>query len=287
MKKTLLMLVVLTLCFPVVTFAANGQPFQDLQNQINTLNTLLQNIQLTPGPPGPAGPQGPPGPAGSASLDALAGSPCTAYDGTQSVLSYYVAQDGTITFRCPAAHPFTTELVFITSTSTNGNIGGLAAADAICQNLANAAGLSGTFLAWLSDSTQSPSTRFNKSSGPYVLLNGTVIAYGWDDLISGHIRSSIVITEQGNTIPGGFSRVWTSTRPDGTPIGIASGGQSTSCKNWTTNDPLQYGWNGMASLPNLTYCGTCTGQSWTWEGDMICSAGTYVSLPMRLYCFQQ
>jgi len=65
MKKTVLLLIGVVIGIPVIAFAANGQPFQDLQNQIqnlqnqvNQLNTKLQDIQLTPGPPGPAGPPG-------------------------------------------------------------------------------------------------------------------------------------------------------------------------------------------------------------------------------------
>jgi hypothetical protein len=64
MKKTVLFLIALVLCFPVMTFAADGQPFQNLQRQIDQLNTQLQNIQLTPGPQGPEGPTGPAGPEG-------------------------------------------------------------------------------------------------------------------------------------------------------------------------------------------------------------------------------
>jgi hypothetical protein len=61
MKKTVLFLIALVLCIPVIAFAANGQPFQDLQSQIDQLKIQLQNIQLTPGPQGPAGPAGPAG----------------------------------------------------------------------------------------------------------------------------------------------------------------------------------------------------------------------------------
>ncbi len=64
MKKTVVILIALVLWIPIVTFAANGQPFQDLQNQVNQLNTNLQNIERTPGPQGPQGPGGPAGPIG-------------------------------------------------------------------------------------------------------------------------------------------------------------------------------------------------------------------------------
>jgi hypothetical protein len=64
MKKAVLVLMVLVLCIPVVAFGAEGQPFQQLQQQIDQLKIQLQNIRLTPGPAGPAGPPGPPGQKG-------------------------------------------------------------------------------------------------------------------------------------------------------------------------------------------------------------------------------
>jgi hypothetical protein len=47
--------------------------------------------------------------------------------------------------------------VFVTSTVHDGNLGGLAGADAICNSLASDAGLPGTYKAWLSDGFNSPS----------------------------------------------------------------------------------------------------------------------------------
>jgi len=64
----MLFLIALVLCIPVITFAANGQPFQALQSQIDQLKNTLQNIQLAPGPQGPAGEKGATGLAGAAGL---------------------------------------------------------------------------------------------------------------------------------------------------------------------------------------------------------------------------
>lgn len=44
MKKTVLILMALILCIPVVVFGAQGQPFQQLQDEINQINTQLQNL---------------------------------------------------------------------------------------------------------------------------------------------------------------------------------------------------------------------------------------------------
>ena len=47
----------------------------------------------------------------------------------------------------------------MTSSSWNGNLGGLSGADAKCQQAANATGLGGTWVAWLSDSTHNAKDR--------------------------------------------------------------------------------------------------------------------------------
>ena len=44
-------------------------------------------------------------------------------------------------------------IVFATSTLQDGNLGGLAGADAICNTRASAAGLPGAYVAWLSSTT--------------------------------------------------------------------------------------------------------------------------------------
>src|SRR5687768_3468798 len=69
-------------------------------------------------------------------------------------------------------------LVFATSQKFTGNLGGVAGADRKCQDLATApgVGLPGTYMAWLSDSTNSPFTRFVKSPGPYQLVTGEKVA---------------------------------------------------------------------------------------------------------------
>ncbi len=84
---------------------------------------------------------------------------------------------------------------FLTSTTQDGDLGGLSGADATCQSLATSAGLPGTYRAWLSDDAQSPSTRFSRSSGPYQLLNGVTIANSWTDLTDGTLAASIALDE--------------------------------------------------------------------------------------------
>src|SRR5208283_5384106 len=104
------------------------------------------------GPQGPAGPTGvtgatgPQGPAGPVGIDVQPGISCTAYNGQPSYLQLITAPDGTVLLKCP--NP-TNKVVFISSMVFNGNLGGQPGADAWCQTLASAAGLSGAYKAWI------------------------------------------------------------------------------------------------------------------------------------------
>jgi hypothetical protein len=156
----------------------------------------------------------------------------------------------------------------------DGNLGGLSGADAKCQQLAAGAGFSGTFKAWLSDSTQGPAARFSQSTVPYILVDGTVVAANWAQLTSGNLQHPINLTEKGTAAPigntacngGGFRTVMTNTLTDGTSLG----GQN--CNNWTSNAVNGAAW-GLADS---------TGPNWTvW-----CSGGTCAWVS-PLYCFQQ
>ncbi len=120
--------------------------------------------------------------------------------------------------------------MFITSGRYNGNLGGLEGADGKCQQCAEAAGLPGTYMAWLSDNTSSPSSRFTKYTLPYVLTNGTVVADGWDDLTDGSaLAVELLIDMNQNAVPmSPLPWVWSNTRTDG------SVWTNDDCSNWTS-----------------------------------------------------
>ena len=85
---------------------------------------------------------------------------------------------------------------------TQGQVlGGVTGADSVCQARANAAGLSGTFKAWISGGSysSSPASRFTRSTVlPYVRIDGAVVANDWNDLTDGTIQNPINIDEFGN-----------------------------------------------------------------------------------------
>lgn len=153
--------------------------------------------------------------------------------------------------------------VFVTSTSYEGNFGGLAAADAICNRRARAAKLPGTYKAWLSTADGSPSSRFARSRGPYVLPTGTRIANSWADLTDGTLMARIDVTEHGR--PPSEAAVWTATSHLGEWL---PGGD---CSNWTAA-------GSAAGRVGLT---TATTDQWTNFSVIPCEN------TQAFYCFQQ
>lgn len=173
----------------------------------------------------------------------------------------------------PNPPPPSFKRVFITSTTYNGNLGGLTGADAKCGERADAASLGGTWKAWVSDSTGSPSTRFSKVTVSYMLVDGnTVIANNWNDLITNkggnYLRSMINKTELNTTVSD--QNVWTHTTSAGTEDNA-----NRHCNNWSTTTgqgSSRYGHFGNNSKQD---------SGWTEVGDVECNSN------MRLYCFEQ
>jgi hypothetical protein len=162
-----------------------------------------------------------------------------------------------------ALAPAFPKLVFVTSTLQNGNLGGLEGADDICQDLADVQDIQGVFKAWLSDSTRSPFSRFNHAITPYALVDGTVIAVSWADLVEdGPPQHGISLTEAGGGT--GTQVVYTGTDYDGRPFG-------GSCDDWSSSDAQDV----------IVGISGATGFKWSAAQFGRCDALN------RLYCFEQ
>lgn len=157
-------------------------------------------------------------------------------------------------------------IVFVTSVIYDpGTLQGVEGGDSACQTLADAAGLEGRFLAWLSDATQSPSTRFVRSeTDPYVLVDGTQIASNWSTLIDGDLDAPIGLYQTGEPHVGS-SLTWTRTLTSGEVA-------DDTCNSWTTSSANVYGKPGSNSQ---------AGSEWTEVRSSTCDN------PGHLYCFQQ
>jgi hypothetical protein len=142
--------------------------------------------------------------------------------------------------------------VFLSS-PTNGAIGGPAGGDALCAARASGLGIQGTFLAWLSTASTSPAARFVLTGGPFIRLDGTVIADDWADLTDGTLDAPIDV-----------GSVWSSTLANGT---------------WT-GGPDCSGFTGLAGTGGR---GVAHSTDSTWTTGSTLSCGTLVPI----YCFEE
>lgn len=148
-------------------------------------------------------------------------------------------------------------------------IGGLSGADAKCQAEAELAGLSGTFTAWLSDSTADAKDRIGNNDEGYIRPDGTVVARNLADIIDGSVLNFINQNAKGTFLRG---HAWTGTDADGGVAGIPNQFYET-CNDWT----------GDASESNGRF-GSLTDERfdrfWTSRARHTCGRRK------RLYCFQ-
>jgi hypothetical protein len=188
---------------------------------------------------------------------------------------------------------------FVTSdTSKTGKLGGLAAADKRCQDLAVKAGIGDhTFHAYLSTAAENARARIG--SGPWVNSKGVTLATDLDALHASSLKGdhTLFIDENGMEIDGQWNSspeadwstttgksnqhdIFTGSKPDGT---VQTG---ATCMDWTSDaaaDKGQVGHSdgmgpGMATSGNFSswnsaHAGSSCAETWKAGG-----AG-------RLYCF--
>ena len=162
-----------------------------------------------------------------------------------------------------------TKLVFVSSTTSTGNMGGLEGADAQCNALAGAAGLKGTFKAWLSDSVTEVASRFNwKPENVYRGTNDAIISTSLN-LLDGTIDNVIDHNEKGVQIAPGF--VWTNTSSNGWRTNVLTG---YTCGDWQVETTINVGSVGESGSKD---------QKWTNFGfNGRCAVDSF-----RIYCFEQ
>ncbi|HTJ44209.1 MAG TPA: InlB B-repeat-containing protein [Kofleriaceae bacterium] len=158
----------------------------------------------------------------------------------------------------------TPNIVFVTSTTYTGNLGGLAGADAACQARANAAGLGGTFKAWLSQTSPQVNaiSRLGAARG-WARVDLAPVVDTTTDLANGRLYYPIKLDEFGNDL--GLVSVITGTTANGT---LYNG--DTTCSNWTSSAA-------GSSAGGYSTAGSSMFTIYTYPS---CTGGAH------LYCFQ-
>ncbi|MFH1224956.1 MAG: DUF1554 domain-containing protein [Candidatus Diapherotrites archaeon] len=151
--------------------------------------------------------------------------------------------------------------IFVTSTTYNASLGGLAGADAKCTARASAGSLTGTWKALISNTVTNAKDRIPDTV--HKGLDGLTIANNEADLFDGTIANRIYFTEMGTAYSGAPDYVWTGFETGGIATGV-------NCGNW-------------ASTSGNTYPGSATG---TGSGWMKSGVQRACSTTARLYCIK-
>jgi hypothetical protein len=207
--------------------------------------------------------------------------------GTLGLSQYAMAQRGGAEGPPPAMGFFVTSV----GLGDGGNLGGLAGADAHCQNLAEAAGSSRTWRAYLS--TQGPgavNARDRIGSGPWANAQGLIMATSVESLHydNSNFNWTHSLDENGNRFASRIDGdpdftehdILTGTQIDGTAF---PAGEDRTCNNWTSNSEGS-AWVGHADR----YSFEIPGSPWNAShGTPGCTQDNLVSVGGAglLYCF--
>ena len=155
--------------------------------------------------------------------------------------------------------------VFITSTTSHGDFGGLAGADSRCQDRALAVGMGMNWKAWISTTTVNAKDRV-LGAGPWVDMMGAT-AFADRDALAGFTgpATSIWYSETGAFLATSY--IWTATDITGVYRAYLPG--TAPCAEWTSalqTDYAQVGQVGMRGSNWTNFTGTSCDQN----GRLIC-----------------
>ncbi|HWH80125.1 MAG TPA: DUF1554 domain-containing protein, partial [Candidatus Binatus sp.] len=185
---------------------------------------------------------------------------------------------------------------FVTSAkSKTGNLGGLAGADKICQNLATAVGLGDkTWRAYLS-ADRDPSNNNNPTNardrignGPWYNANGLMVGNDLADLHSRRGNPILLVDERGQMIPGNWPN---SPKPTEHDVLTGSTAEGTlvvgkTCNSWTSESAdvkAQIG-----HIDGIGLVGNTAGASASWNSaheNRSCADTSPGGGAGRFYCF--
>jgi hypothetical protein len=165
----------------------------------------------------------------------------------------------------PTPTPFSGKRVFQTSTTYNGNMGRLSGADALCAARASAAGLSGSWVPWLSDEGTDALSRITDVS-PWYLVDGSAVAVSSLASLSNAASVITITKDEFGADVSGVSPVWTGT------LTSALKSAAQTCNNWANSGTVMTGASGVNN-----------GAAGTWVNN----TNDACNQVRALYCFEQ
>lgn len=158
-------------------------------------------------------------------------------------------------------------LAFVTSLKVApGSLGSVQAADAMCSSLATSAGHPGNYVAWLSSSTSSATSRIGTSARGWVRRDGRPFADTLVDIAQGKVWYPLRLTEAGDDVASSGAAadlvVATGTEANGSP-------SIYTCNDYTS----------ASSTSGIT-AGLADNAPYGWTSQM----GASCAQPARLYC---
>jgi len=178
--------------------------------------------------------------------------------------------------------------IFVTKATYNGNMGGLTGADNLCNSSAAAAGLGGTWKAWLSDASSDAINRII-DVGPWYLIDGSRKVFENKNNLTTSPLVPINMDEYGGFVGGEYS--WTDTY-EGIGVMLSNGGGG-HCLGWTDgtrNDNCT--WFMFAEPQHCTgIIGSTDAIDYTWSLFQILATPVFISdycdSLHHLYCLEQ
>lgn len=182
-------------------------------------------------------------------------------------------------------------IVFVSKDTYKGNLGGIAGADAKCNEMAIAipqpSTSKGYFRAWISQriggdqldggSPSGDTTMFRSCDRPYYRADGALVATNYNDLTNNNPISTISIDQFANPLlldaPAATANVWTATTNAGFPLQDKL--EHLDCFDWTQSNLLGEPFKGrVGDLSNKV--------NWTNASTRIaCNEEAHI------YCFEQ
>ena len=185
---------------------------------------------------------------------------------------------------------------FVTSTtSTTGNLGGLAAADATCQRLATAASRGGTWRAYLSverdpaNGNQPTNARDRIGNGPWFNANHVLIANNVAELHSRTGDAELFVDERGLRINGQWAGSPTPNQHDILTGSTADGRvlAGFTCADWTSDSTSVRGQVGHSDGmgPMMSTAGSLSSWNSAHATSQSCANTAPGGGAGRFYCF--